>query len=169
MSRREPELPALPILWNILPFHPYKSGKPLSNRTPLRGEQEAGFAFLLALRSIFMDATGPADRRCEVRGPLVVTWLEPPDEAAAPRIEAIDGSGLELVERTGPPPFQPVLTRLFERKALEGPGTLIAWDLDGDGRSELILTGQNLIFRNLGSGTFREEPLVAHVEHLRGG
>jgi len=47
------KLPALPILWNVLPFHPHKPGKPLSNRTPLRGEQEAGFAFLLELRSIF--------------------------------------------------------------------------------------------------------------------
>jgi hypothetical protein len=47
------ELPTLPILWNVVPFHPHKPHKPLSNRMPLRGEQAAGFPFLLELRSIF--------------------------------------------------------------------------------------------------------------------
>lgn len=33
------------ILWNIFPFHPYKEGKLLSNRTPVTAELDAGMAY----------------------------------------------------------------------------------------------------------------------------
>lgn len=33
------------ILWNIFPFHPYKEGKLLSNRTPVTAELDAGIAY----------------------------------------------------------------------------------------------------------------------------
>lgn len=33
------------ILWNIFPFHPYKKGKLLSNRTPVTAELDAGIAY----------------------------------------------------------------------------------------------------------------------------
>lgn len=33
------------LLWNIFPFHPYRAGNPLSNRTPTPGELAAGLVF----------------------------------------------------------------------------------------------------------------------------
>jgi uracil-DNA glycosylase len=41
------------LLWATLPFHPHRLGEPLSNRTPTRAEQLAGFEFFIQLRKIF--------------------------------------------------------------------------------------------------------------------
>lgn len=46
------QLPHIPVLWNIVPFHPHHAGKPLSNRTPTRDERELGKQFLLELKEI---------------------------------------------------------------------------------------------------------------------
>lgn len=37
------------LLWNIFPFHPHKKDVPLSNRTPVPAELDAGWAFTEAL------------------------------------------------------------------------------------------------------------------------
>ena len=42
-----------PLLWNAFPFHPHVSGKPQSNRTPTRAEQENGRTFILDLMDIY--------------------------------------------------------------------------------------------------------------------
>jgi hypothetical protein len=44
------------LLWGMVPFHPHKPGKPLSNRAPTRAEAEAGMAFFRELRQIFPSA-----------------------------------------------------------------------------------------------------------------
>lgn len=46
------ELKTLPVLWNIFPFHPFKSGAPQSNRTPTAIELVQGKAIMLKLVSI---------------------------------------------------------------------------------------------------------------------
>ena len=33
------------ILWNIFPFHPYKDGKVLTNRTPSKAELDIGIVY----------------------------------------------------------------------------------------------------------------------------
>ena len=43
------QLGALPFIWNTFPFHPHKTGHPLSNRKPRKAETEQGSAFLLRL------------------------------------------------------------------------------------------------------------------------
>ncbi|MDW7651779.1 MAG: uracil-DNA glycosylase [Bacillota bacterium] len=40
------------ILWNIFPFHPYKEGNLLSNRTPREPEKEEGLAYVRMLREL---------------------------------------------------------------------------------------------------------------------
>ena len=45
------------ILWNAYPWHPYKPGKPHSNRTPTRGERAIGIPVLDALLQAFPNAT----------------------------------------------------------------------------------------------------------------
>lgn len=42
-----------PLLWNAFPFHPYKSGNPLSNRTPDRNELEIGSSFIFDLIEMY--------------------------------------------------------------------------------------------------------------------
>jgi hypothetical protein len=46
----------IPVLWNILPFHPHTPEHAISNRTPVKAEREIGLPYLLALRDIFPEA-----------------------------------------------------------------------------------------------------------------
>ena len=60
----------------------------------------------------------------------------------------------------GDPAFQLVLDTQVE--PLEGShliDPLIAYDLDGDGLSEIILAARNLLFRRGADGQFKSEPL----------
>ena len=45
--------PALPILWNALPFHPHVANQRLSNRTPRVNELDLGIPYLSALLTLF--------------------------------------------------------------------------------------------------------------------
>ncbi len=44
---------ALPLIWNIYPFHPHLPGKPEKNRTPYAAEIKAGIEFTRVLLEIF--------------------------------------------------------------------------------------------------------------------
>ena len=44
------------LLWGMVPFHPHKPGKPLSNRAPTRPEIEAGMEFFRDMRRMFPQA-----------------------------------------------------------------------------------------------------------------
>ena len=44
-----------PLLWNVLPFHPYQPGQPRTNRTPTGRELEWGRPFLQQLLILFPD------------------------------------------------------------------------------------------------------------------
>jgi uracil-DNA glycosylase len=47
------ELAELPLLWNAFPFHPFKEGKPLSNRTPTSTELASHAFILQSLAELF--------------------------------------------------------------------------------------------------------------------
>lgn len=47
------------LLWNIFPFHPYKSGAPLTNRTPTEEEQRIGYEYTKQLLDIHRQLGGP--------------------------------------------------------------------------------------------------------------
>jgi uracil-DNA glycosylase len=49
-------LGTIPLLWNIVPFHPHAAGNALSNRTPVRAERDEGIGFLLELLKLFPGA-----------------------------------------------------------------------------------------------------------------
>lgn len=55
------------VLWNAVPWHPYKTGEGLlTNRTPLTGEMEAGLKHLKTFISLFEDVQIVAvGRKCE--------------------------------------------------------------------------------------------------------
>lgn len=47
------ELPRVPLVWNAFPLHPFKTGNPLSNRTPTDLELEQHAFVLKALADLF--------------------------------------------------------------------------------------------------------------------
>ncbi len=102
----------------------------------------------------------PDGSRVEWRGGVKLGWATAV-AGTPPVVLTIDASGLQRIERTGPPAFEPTATRLWERDRLIQPGALIAHDLDRDGNTDLILTGLNLLLRNTGGGRFTESKLVA--------
>jgi len=54
------------VLWNAVPWHPYKKGNYLSNRTPKTNEMEAGLKHLTSFISLFDEAKVIAvGRKCE--------------------------------------------------------------------------------------------------------
>jgi enediyne biosynthesis protein E4 len=120
-------------------------------------------------RSVFYFAahlSNPSiDRRAALQGNLTVDWI--PDSfhpgAELPSIERIDASQLVVTARSGPPPFQQVLTRTIEppdRSFFIDP--LILYDLDGDGLSEIILAASNTLIRRRSNGQFDVEQLSQH-------
>jgi len=102
----------------------------------------------------------PDGARVEWRGPVRLTWTRRP-ETATPVVESIDASGLQRIERPAAAGFAAKVLRLWDRGRLVHSGQLIAADLDGDGRTDLALTGLNLLLRNTGTA-FAESVLVAN-------
>ncbi|WP_314643826.1 uracil-DNA glycosylase [uncultured Veillonella sp.] len=46
------------LLWNIFPFHPYKEGNPLTNRTPTDKEQQLGWEYTKRLLDLHFELGG---------------------------------------------------------------------------------------------------------------
>ncbi len=46
-------LPRLPLLWNVVPWHPHRPGKPWSNRRPRAAEIALGAPYLVRLAELF--------------------------------------------------------------------------------------------------------------------
>jgi enediyne biosynthesis protein E4 len=109
------------------------------------------------------------DRRASLEGELTVVWgpAQFNQDRELPTVRSIDASRVALIERAGPAPFQPVLSR-----AIAPPrgsffiDPLILYDLDGDGLSEIILASSNLVFRRRPDGHYEAGPLVRHSPGL---
>lgn len=96
--------------------------------------------------------------RAIIEGPLGVRWGMGQD--GEPLIERLDASQLSMRARQGVPSFQSVLHETispFEGTFFIDP--LILHDLDGDGRSEIILAAQNTVYRRNAEGRFESETL----------
>lgn len=92
-----------------------------------------------------------------VRGNLEVEWESGP-EFPVPR--QVMAPRLEILTQPGEPAFRQVMAKTFapqEYKIFIDP--LILYDLDGDGRSEIILACKNTVYWNQGKGVFRAAPL----------
>ncbi len=102
--------------------------------------------------------------RCLLRGQIRVAWRAAARDGDSPFPESIDATGLELVSRSGEPPFDhrvvADITPEVRDPLLQEP-SLHVRDLDGDGLSEIILPRINRIYRNLGKGRFSQEDLCS--------
>ncbi|MBU6400885.1 MAG: VCBS repeat-containing protein [Verrucomicrobia bacterium] len=99
--------------------------------------------------------------RAMIRGDLEVTWKSARAAGVPPAPATVATHRLELLTRTGPPLF----TESFRADLIPPPDSafvdpLLLSDLDGDGRSEIVLVGANTVFRRDG-GTWRAEALAA--------
>jgi hypothetical protein len=93
-------------------------------------------------------------------GDLVVKWTPKQSNAELPGVGQVDATGLTFRTRAGDPPFVAILNETItppEKSHFIDP--LVLYDLDGDGRSEIILVARNLVYRQRPGGHFEAGPL----------
>ncbi len=101
----------------------------------------------------------PAERAA-MEGELAVDWQLPEAPDGLPVPSQIDARRLTLTTRPGLPPFRPWLTEVVQppsRSHFIDP--LILRDLDGDGRSEIILASANRVYELQAGGRFGSRAL----------
>ncbi|MDP6446386.1 MAG: CRTAC1 family protein [Pirellulaceae bacterium] len=106
--------------------------------------------------SIVLDVANESEEsRFSIKGPLVVHW-KPESESPEPAVANIDASQLTVYRRKSEATFDEV-----EVLRLKSPqrGLLAAYDLDGDGLSELISPTNNSIYWNRGEWVFESRSL----------
>ena len=107
--------------------------------------------------------------RTAVRTKLQVEWSAQRDTSGSVAMyvpRSIVAEDLSVADRVGEVPFAEVVLPGGTARGLpvnEASQFLLAYDLDGDGRSELVIPGENAIFRNKGNWTFEREKLLRGV------
>jgi len=111
-----------------------------------------------------LHAIGPKSMRYIVRGKLRVAWTDVKDTAGHFEPGHIDVLQAVIYRRQGKAPFTELM-RLSPKDAnppgMPGPNgsapltmPLLVYDLNRDGRSEMVLAGANLVYWNDGGGRF---------------
>lgn len=127
-------------------FDPAANGRPERSRFSFRAdlEQTNGLA------------------RATIEGELAVEW-NPNAPQAQPVIRQLDARQLAIRWRKGEPAFRPILSESIaplDKWLFIDP--LILYDLDGDGLSEIILAGKNLVYRRRPDGQYEAGPLCKY-------
>jgi hypothetical protein len=113
-------------------------------------------------------ANARQNKRATLEGDLIVHW-ETAAATGEPAVKSIDASHVIVKAREGEPAFQLVLNAEvppFEGTQFVDP--LILYDLDGDGLSEIVLAGRNLVFRRGWTWTSYQDPCVTVRADLQG-
>lgn len=101
-------------------------------------------------------------QRATLEGDLLVDW-DTYAPIAQPVIKHLDASHVTIRSRRGEAPFVPILTETIpppDKWLFIDP--LILYDLDGDGLSEIILAGKNLVYRRRPDGRYEPGPLCKY-------
>ena len=101
--------------------------------------------------------------RATLEGELIVEWTSNPMGHNQRAVKRLDATRLSLRTRHGQPAFTPILTETVlppEKWLFIDP--LILYDLDGDGRSEIILAGKNLVYHRKPDGQYEPGPLCLY-------
>jgi hypothetical protein len=131
---------------------------------PAAGEQPARSEVSMVLH---IARQQPA-HRVIVRGVFDVTWAKQFDAVGEPVPDVIKVSQMEILEREQPEAFREVFrVSGTDEEPLVHP--ILVYDLNGDGLSEIIVGGQNLVVWNRGGGQFEVEPLLPKKRALYDG
>jgi hypothetical protein len=97
-------------------------------------------------------------RRASFRGELHVRWSDASSADGLPLADTIEARNVTILVRDRAPAFEEVLSTSTDgtHKRLM---PLVVYDLNKDGRSEIILGGVNKIYWNHGQGQFFPEPI----------
>ena len=100
-------------------------------------------------------------QRFVVQGALGVLWSAKRDDRGLPVPESVDASEIQILSRSGEAAFEEILT-VDPSQGGEAAGVqpLLVYDLNGDGRSEILLAGCNRRYSNQGDGKFEEEKFL---------
>jgi len=107
------------------------------------------------------------EARAALAGELGIEWAAESAAGDLPVIRRIDASRLTLQTRTGGLPFALVFEETVvppDKSYFIDP--LILHDLDGDGRSEIILAARNLVYRLRPWNRLESEALCRHSPGL---
>ena len=117
---------------------------------------------------IVLHAQNPSEeRRAIVQGTIRIVWKDEQDSHGHWLVGEIDASALEIWERRGPPAFaesqELAPKQEFDITAPDADlqGSVVVYDLDGDGLDEIIVAYANKVFWNRGGWEFEERPLLA--------
>ena len=126
---------------------------------PARGDQPARSRVALSLH-VEEESTG---QRWALEGELDVRWSQRRDARGDPIPAQVDATELQMWSRQGPPPFQRILSW---SSPSDGPASrlhpLLVYDLDRDGRPEIVSGGAGRVLWNRGGGRFEEASLLGH-------
>lgn len=102
------------------------------------------------------------ESRLAITGKLKVEWSEKRNAKGNPVPQHIDATDMQILSRVGEPIFEEILTVDPSKPgSASGIHPLIAYDLNGDGLSEIIAGGCNRVYWNLGKGKFKLGDFVA--------
>ncbi|MEE3175893.1 MAG: CRTAC1 family protein [Verrucomicrobiota bacterium] len=129
----------------------HTSFQPASNNSPARS------IISCELHCLF----NSDEQRIIVRGKLKVTWTNNKEGQPIPSL--IDTTGLEIIARKGKSMFTEIMNA---DPGIEAPGRfprfspLLVRDLDGDGLSEIVTAGCNLVYKNEGNGKYTKRDFL---------
>ncbi|MBT8115193.1 MAG: CRTAC1 family protein, partial [Arenicella sp.] len=103
-----------------------------------------------------------------IKGVLDIQWKVQTGTEIDITADTIDVMNLTILEREKPPAFQEVFTVAgTNNRPLIHP--VLVYDLNGDGLSEIVLGGQNIVLRNHGGGNLVAEQLFDVARPLYDG
>ena len=105
------------------------------------------------------------DHRVIIRAKLRIEWSDRRDSDGVPVAAVIDATDVEMIEQVGRPMFESILKidpTQVPPKRIPRISPLLLHDLDGDGLSEIVLAGCNLVYWNRGGMRFEPGEFLAH-------
>jgi ASPIC and UnbV/FG-GAP-like repeat len=104
-------------------------------------------------------------QRLVLQGGLVVEWSAQNDAQGHPIPTSVDATNLQLLVRDGPAAFEEVFTVDTTQDLVpSGLHPVIAYDMNHDGLSDLLLGGCNRLYWNRGGGKFERDVLTEVTE-----
>jgi hypothetical protein len=125
-------------------------------------EHEPGRPARSVVSTLFHLVNDKLGSRQVLRAKLNVEWADEPGTGGVFVPRAIEAADLTVADRTGGPAFE-ALTPQDEAARLKLQSTsefVLVYDLDGNGLSEVIVPGENLLMRNEGGWQFTKEQIV---------